>query len=187
MAVALIFAAFKEQQPRSARPPSTRRRPRWRSRSVGAVMTSGGHQRRRGGGLVGVLGKLLTPVGGSFSGRSPDHPAVGAITLRSGEHGAQQRGDPLVSRRGRAQTLNRDKETASNAMVMRIVLNTTGVSSSGHIIGILAAADRSIPPRSSEPRSPRPQSHRSRSSCTKCSRVSIDGGSRRRLASSTRG
>lgn len=153
MAVALVFAAFNGTAGEVSKAAIDSAKTAVEI-SIGlvAVMTLwlGIMKIAEAAGLVGVLGKLLTPVRRFlFPDVPPDHPAVGAITLSIAANmlGLNNAATPLgIKAMEELQTLNRDKETASNAMVMLMVLNTTGVQLiPATIIGILAAAGSNDP------------------------------------------
>ncbi len=96
-------------------------------------------------GLVTLLGKLLRPFRRLlFPDVPPDHPAIGAMILNLAANmlGLSNAATPLgIKAMEELQTLNEEKETASNAMVTFMVLNTAGIQFiPATIIGVLAAA-----------------------------------------------
>jgi spore maturation protein A len=82
-------------------------------------------------GLVAMLGRLLRPVSRLlFPEVPPDHPAIGAMILNIAANmlGLTNAATPMgIKAMEELQTLNEEKETASNAMVTFMVLNTAGV------------------------------------------------------------
>ncbi|HXI11909.1 MAG TPA: nucleoside recognition domain-containing protein [Thermoanaerobaculia bacterium] len=96
-------------------------------------------------GLVNLVGRLLSPVRRVLFSEVPkDHPAVGAMTLNIAANmlGLNNAATPFgIKAMEELQTLNPDPETASNAQVMLMVVNTTGVQLvPATVIGILSAA-----------------------------------------------
>lgn len=84
------------------------------------------------GGIVNALAKILSPV---FSKLFPDipkgHPATGAIFMNIAANmlGLDNAATPLgLKAMEQLQTLNKDKQTASNPMIMFLVLNTSGLT-----------------------------------------------------------
>jgi spore maturation protein A len=101
-------------------------------------------------GLVSLLGRLLRPFGRLlFPEVPPEHPAMGAIVLSVAANmlGLANAATPLgIKAMEELQTLNEDKETASNAMAMFTALNTTGVQLiPATMIGVLVAAGSTSP------------------------------------------
>jgi spore maturation protein A len=82
-------------------------------------------------GLVAMLGRLLRPISRLlFPEVPPDHPAIGAMILNLAANmiGLTNAATPMgIKAMEELQTLNEEKETASNAMVTFMVLNTAGV------------------------------------------------------------
>ena len=96
-------------------------------------------------GLVAILGRALRPLlRWLFPEVPPDHPANGAIVMSIAANmlGLSNAATPLgIKAMEELQTLNEEKETASNAMVTFMALNTSGVQLiPTTMIGILAAA-----------------------------------------------
>jgi spore maturation protein SpmA len=96
------------------------------------------------GGMVGVLAKLFGPF---FSKLFPDipkdHPAMGALIMNFSANmlGLDNAATPLgLKAMKEMQDLNPQKDTASNAQIMFLVLNTSGLS----IIPLTVMLDRSI-------------------------------------------
>jgi spore maturation protein SpmA len=94
------------------------------------------------GGIVPILAKLVGPF---FTRLFPDvprdHPASGAIIMNFSANilGLDNAATPLgLKAMKELQELNADKETASNAMIMFLVLNTSGLT----IIPLSIIADR---------------------------------------------
>ena len=84
------------------------------------------------GGVVNVLARALSPV---FTRLSPDipkgHPVTGAIFMNIAANmlGLDNAATPLgLKAMERLQTLNPNKETATNPMIMFLVLNTSGLT-----------------------------------------------------------
>src|SRR5438105_1151674 len=101
-------------------------------------------------GLVTLLGRLLRPFRRLlFPEVPPDHPAIGAMILNLAANmlGLSNAATPLgIKAMEELQTLNEEKETASNAMVTFMVLNTAGIQFiPATIIGVLAAAGAKNP------------------------------------------
>ena len=101
-------------------------------------------------GLVTLLGRALRPVLRWLFPEVPaDHPANGAIVLSIAANmlGLNNAATPLgIKAMEELQTLNEDKETASNPMVTFMALNTAGVQLiPTTMIGILLAAGAQAP------------------------------------------
>jgi len=101
-------------------------------------------------GLIAVLGRLLRPVSRLlFPELPPDHPAIGAMILNVAANmlGLSNAATPMgIKAMEELQTVNEDKETASNAMVTFLMLNTAGIQFIPvTIIGILAASGAANP------------------------------------------
>lgn len=96
-------------------------------------------------GLVALLGRLLRPVlRWLFPEIPPEHPANGAIVLSTAANmlGLNNAATPLgIKAMEELQELNEDKDSASNAMVTFMAINTSGVQLiPATMIGVLAAA-----------------------------------------------
>lgn len=96
-------------------------------------------------GLVALLGRLLRPVlRWLFPEVPPEHPANGAIVLSTAANmlGLNNAATPLgIKAMEELQELNDDKDSASNAMVTFMAINTSGVQLiPATMIGVLAAA-----------------------------------------------
>ena len=101
-------------------------------------------------GLVTMLGRLLRPVlRWLFPEVPPDHPANGAIVLSIAANmlGLNNAATPLgIKAMEELQTLNEQKDTATNPMVTFMALNTSGVQLiPATMIGVLAAAGSTNP------------------------------------------
>jgi len=101
-------------------------------------------------GLVTLLGRALRPVLRLlFPEVPPEHPASGAIVLSVAANmlGLNNAATPLsIKAMEELQTLNEDKETASNPMVTFMALNTSGVQLiPATMIGVLVAAGSKNP------------------------------------------
>jgi spore maturation protein A len=101
-------------------------------------------------GLVALFGWLLRPFSRLlFPDVPPDHPAIGAMVMNVSANllGLSNAATPLgIKAMEELQTLNEEKETASNAMVTFIVLNTAGIQLiPTTIIGVLAASGSKQP------------------------------------------
>lgn len=101
-------------------------------------------------GLVTVLGRLLRPILRILFPDVPrDHPAAGAIVLSIAANmlGLNNAATPLGIKAMEAlQELNPDKDTASNAQVTFMAINTSGVQLiPATMIGILLAAGSTNP------------------------------------------
>lgn len=95
-------------------------------------------------GLVAVLGRLMRPLmRWLFPEVPPDHPAEGAIVLSTAANmlGLNNAATPLgIKAMEELQTLNEEKETATNSMVTFMAINTSGVQLiPATMIGILLA------------------------------------------------
>jgi spore maturation protein A len=96
-------------------------------------------------GLITALARLLRPFRRLlFPEIPPDHPAIGAMIMNIAANmlGLSNAATPLgIKAMEELQTLNPEKETASNAMVTFMALNTSGIQFvPATIIGVLAAA-----------------------------------------------
>ena len=101
-------------------------------------------------GLVTLMARVLSPVLKFLFPEVPrDHPAMGAIVMNLAANmlGLSNAATPLgIKAMEELQELNVDKETASNAMVMFMSLNTANVQLiPATVIGILAAAGSKQP------------------------------------------
>jgi spore maturation protein A len=101
-------------------------------------------------GLVTLLGRLLRPVlRWLFPDIPADHPANGAIVLSTAANmlGLNNAATPLgIKAMEELQELNDQKDTASNAMVTFMAINTSGVQLiPATMIGVLAAAGAQNP------------------------------------------
>lgn len=101
-------------------------------------------------GLVTVLGRLLRPVMRLvFPEVPPDHPANGSIIMSIAANmlGLNNAATPLgIKAMEDLQTLNPDKETATNPQVTFMALNTAGVQLiPATMIGVLVAAGSKSP------------------------------------------
>lgn len=101
-------------------------------------------------GLITLLARLLRPFRRLlFPELPPDHPAIGAMILGISANmlGLNNAATPLgIKAMEELQTINEEKETASNAMVTFMVLNTAGIQFiPATIIGVLAAAGSKNP------------------------------------------
>ena len=101
-------------------------------------------------GLVALLGRMLRPISRLlFPEIPPEHPAIGAMILNVAANmlGLSNAATPLgIKAMEELQTLNDDKETATNSMVTFMVLNTASVQLiPATIIGVLAAAGSKNP------------------------------------------
>jgi spore maturation protein A len=96
-------------------------------------------------GLIAMLARLLRPFRRLlFPDVPPDHPAIGAMIMSVSANmlGLNNAATPMgIKAMEELQTINEEKETASNAMVTFMVLNTSGIQFiPATIIGVLAAA-----------------------------------------------
>ena len=101
-------------------------------------------------GLISLLGKLLRPFSRLlFPEIDPEHPAIGAIIMSVAANmlGLSNAATPLgIKAMEELQELNPLKETASNAMVTFMVLNTSGFQFiPATMIGVLVAAGSKQP------------------------------------------
>jgi spore maturation protein A len=101
-------------------------------------------------GLVSLIGRALRPlIRWLFPDVPVDHPAAGAIVLAVAANmlGLNNAATPLgIKAMEELQTLNGDKDTASNAMVTLLAVTTTGVQIiPATMIGVLAAAGSRSP------------------------------------------
>src|SRR6266705_5960197 len=101
-------------------------------------------------GLISVLGRALRPFSGLlFPEIPPEHPAIGAMIMNIAANmlGLSNAATPLgIKAMEELQELNPQKETASNAMVTFMALNTAGIQFiPATIIGVLAAAGSKNP------------------------------------------
>lgn len=82
-------------------------------------------------GLIRIIAVLLKPITlRLFPDVPPDHPAIGSIVLNMSANmlGLGNAATPLgLKAMEELQELNEDKETASNAMVMFLAINTSSV------------------------------------------------------------
>jgi spore maturation protein A len=101
-------------------------------------------------GLVSMLSRALRPISRLlFPEIPPDHPAIGAMIMNIAANmlGLSNAATPLgIKAMEELQTLNPEKDTASNAMVTFMALNTSGIQFiPATIIGVLAAAGSKAP------------------------------------------
>lgn len=101
-------------------------------------------------GLVALLGRMLRPFRRLlFPEIPPEHPAIGAMILNIAANmlGLSNAATPLgIKAMEELQTLNEEKETASNSMVTFLALNTAGIQFiPATMIGVLAAAGSKNP------------------------------------------
>jgi len=101
-------------------------------------------------GLVAMLSRILRPISRILFPEVPaEHAAIGAMvmSLSANMLGLNNAATPLgIKAMEELQTLNPEKETASNAMVTFMVLNTAGVQFiPTTIIGVLAASGSLAP------------------------------------------
>ncbi len=102
-------------------------------------------------GLISLLGRLLRPFSRLLFPEIPaEHPAIGAMIMNIAANmlGLSNAATPLgIKAMEELQTLNDgDKETATNAMVTFMALNTAGIQLiPATIIGVLAAAGAKNP------------------------------------------
>lgn len=101
-------------------------------------------------GLVTLIGRILRPLTRLlFPEVPPDHPANGAMIMNIAANmlGLMNAATPLgIKAMEELQTLNDDKETATNPMVTFMALNTSGVQLiPATMIGILVAAGSKNP------------------------------------------
>lgn len=101
-------------------------------------------------GLVALVGRALRPLlRWLFPGVPPEHPAGGAIVLALAANmlGLNNAATPLgIKAMEELQTLNPDKDSASNDMVTMMAVITAGVQLiPASMIGVLAAAGSTSP------------------------------------------
>ncbi|HEX9160626.1 MAG TPA: nucleoside recognition domain-containing protein [Thermoanaerobaculia bacterium] len=101
-------------------------------------------------GLISLLGRMLRPIARLlFPEIPPDHPAIGAMILNVAANmlGLSNAATPMgIKAMEELQELNDEKETATNAMVTFMALNTSGFQLiPATIIGVLAAAGAKNP------------------------------------------
>jgi spore maturation protein A len=101
-------------------------------------------------GLVSLVGRALSPLLRVLFPEVPDtHPAAGALVLALAANvlGLNNAATPLgIKAMEELQTLNPDKETATNAMVTFMAVTTSGVQLiPATMIGVLAAAGSANP------------------------------------------
>jgi spore maturation protein A len=101
-------------------------------------------------GLVSMLGRILAPIMRIlFPDVPPEHPATGTMVMSIAANmlGLNNAATPLgIKAMEELQELNDDKETASNAMVTFMALNTAGVQLvPTTMIGIMVAAGSKDP------------------------------------------
>ena len=101
-------------------------------------------------GLIAMLGRLLRPISRLlFPEIPPDHPAIGAMIMNVAANmlGLSNAATPLgIKAMEELQELNPNKETASNAMVTFLTLNTAGIQFiPATIIGVLVASGAKNP------------------------------------------
>lgn len=101
-------------------------------------------------GLISMLGRALRPFARLLFPEVPaEHPAIGAMIMNIAATmlGLSNAATPLgIKAMEELQTLNPEKDTASNAMVTFMALNTSGIQFiPATIIGVLAAAGSKSP------------------------------------------
>ena len=101
-------------------------------------------------GLVSIVGRAMRPLlRWLFPDVPAEHPAAGAIVLALAANmlGLNNAATPLgIKAMEELQTLNPDKDTATNAMVTLMAVTTAGVQLvPASMIGVLAAAGSSNP------------------------------------------
>jgi spore maturation protein A len=101
-------------------------------------------------GLVALFARAVRPFSRLlFPEVPPDHPAIGAMIMNVAANmlGLSNAATPFgIKAMEELQTLNEEKETASNAMVTFMALNTAGIQLiPATIIGVLAAAGSQMP------------------------------------------
>ena len=101
-------------------------------------------------GLITMLSHALRPISRLlFPEIPPDHPAIGAMIMNIAANmlGLSNAATPLgIKAMEELQTLNPEKDTATNAMVTFMALNTSGIQFiPATIIGVLAAAGSKAP------------------------------------------
>ncbi|UII23957.1 nucleoside recognition domain-containing protein [Fulvivirga ligni] len=96
------------------------------------------------GGMVNVLSRLVGPFFRRLFPEIPaNHPAIGSIIMNFSANilGLDNAATPLgLKAMQEMQTINKDQEVASNAQIMFLVLNTSGLS----IIPLTILVDRSV-------------------------------------------
>lgn len=84
------------------------------------------------GGAIGVVAKIVSPFFRRlFPEVPPDHPALGSIIMNFSANmlGLDNAATPLgLKAMNELQTLNPEKDTATNAQIMFLVLNTSGLT-----------------------------------------------------------
>lgn len=102
------------------------------------------------GGAVRVLTRIVSPFFSRlFPGVPKDHPAVGAMMMNFSANmlGLDNAATPLgLKAMQELQDINRDKDTASDAMITFIVLNTSGLTIVPVSIMAIRAAQGSVNP-----------------------------------------
>jgi len=101
-------------------------------------------------GLIAMLGRALRPISRVlFPEVPPDHPAIGAMIMNIAANmlGLSNAATPLgIKAMEELQELNPVKDTASNAMVTFMALNTSGIQFiPATIIGVLVASGSKAP------------------------------------------
>src|SRR5438445_6111109 len=101
-------------------------------------------------GLISLLGRALRPISRLlFPEVPPEHPAIGAVIMNVAANmlGLSNAATPLgIKAMEELQELNPQKETASNAMVTFMTLNTAGIQFiPATIIAVLAASGSKNP------------------------------------------
>ena len=101
-------------------------------------------------GLISMLGRALRPISRLLFPDIPaEHPAIGAVIMNFAANmlGLSNAATPLgIKAMEELQELNPNKETASNAMVIFMTLNTGGIQLiPATIIGVLAASGAKDP------------------------------------------
>ncbi|HEV8660825.1 MAG TPA: nucleoside recognition domain-containing protein [Thermoanaerobaculia bacterium] len=101
-------------------------------------------------GLISLLGRMLRPFSRLlFPEIPPEHPAIGAMIMNIAANmlGLSNAATPLgIKAMEELQTLNEEKDTATNAMVTFMALNTAGIQLiPATIIAVLAAAGSKNP------------------------------------------
>jgi spore maturation protein A len=101
-------------------------------------------------GLVSLVGRALRPlIRWLFPDIPPEHPAAGAVVLALAANvlGLNNAATPLgIKAMEELQTLNPDKDVATNAMVTFMAVTTSGVQLvPATMIGVLAAAGSTVP------------------------------------------
>ncbi|MCB0280024.1 MAG: spore maturation protein [Calditrichaeota bacterium] len=96
------------------------------------------------GGMVQVLARAVGPFFAKIFPEIPkNHPAIGSIVMNFSANilGLDNAATPLgLKAMNEMQTLNQDKDTASNAMIMFLVLNTSAIT----VIPVSVMAQRAI-------------------------------------------